>query len=81
MQARITEDQRYALAGGKGPDGRALSRRPDTVARKWMEEDGQTINTEPCAGHVPGIAVGDRYSSSVHPVLMPKVVQVFGSDL
>lgn len=60
MQAKIAEQARYAATGGKGPNGKALSRRPDTVARKWMEAKGQTVNTEACAGHVPGVAVGDR---------------------
>lgn len=60
VQAKISEQARYAATGGKGEGGKALSRRPDTVARKWMEERGQTINKEACAGHVPGIAVGDR---------------------
>ena len=60
MQARVTEDKRYADANGKNPDGKAMSKRPDLVARKNMQVAGDCINTSKVAGHVPGIAIGDR---------------------
>ena len=60
MQAKLLEDERWEQGQGRGPDGKALSRRPDTLARKMMEEKKQTINADACAGHVPGICIGDR---------------------
>ena len=56
----MTEDQRYADGNGVGAGGKSLSKRPDTVARKMMKDAGKLINTEKVAGHVPGIAIGDR---------------------
>ena len=57
----MIEDARYAATQGKNPEnGKSLSRRPDTLARKHMDEAQACINTKPVAGHVPGIAIGDR---------------------
>ena len=61
MQARVVEDARYAATGGKHPEtGKNLSRRPDTLARKNMDTANESINRWPVAGHVPGVAIGDR---------------------
>lgn len=58
----MVEDARYAATGGKHPEtGKNLSRRPDTLARKNMDTANESINRQPVAGHVPGIAIGDRY--------------------
>ncbi|KAL3136264.1 hypothetical protein ABBQ32_007271 [Trebouxia sp. C0010 RCD-2024] len=60
-EARVTEDARYAATGGKDPaTGKNLSRRPDTLARKLMDAAQESINRQPVAGHVPGIAISDR---------------------
>ena len=57
----MVEDARYAATGGKNLEtGKNLSRRPDTLARKNMDQAGEAINRQPVAGHVPGIAIGDR---------------------
>ncbi|KAL3152922.1 hypothetical protein ABBQ38_012226 [Trebouxia sp. C0009 RCD-2024] len=61
-EARVTEDARYAATGGKDPaTGKNLSRRPDTLARKLMDAAQKSINRQPTAGHVPGIAISDRF--------------------
>ena len=61
MQARVVEDARYAATEGKNPEtGKNLSRRPDTLARKNMDTANESVNRQAVAGHVPGIAVGDR---------------------
>ena len=60
VQARVIEDKRYADGNGVGAGGKSLSKRPDTVARKMMKDARELINTEKVAGHVPGIAIGDR---------------------
>ena len=57
----MVEDKRYAKTNGVGADGKALSKRPDLVARKTMVAAKQSVNTTKTAGHVPGIAIGDRY--------------------
>ena len=60
----MIEDARCATNGGKHPEtGKSLSRRPDTLARKFMDEAQESINRQPVAGHVPGIAIGDRSAS------------------
>ena len=60
VQARVIEDARHAAAGGVNPQGKAISKRPDLVARTKMEKAGATVNTTKVAGHVPGIAIFDR---------------------
>ena len=63
VQARVLEDARYVATEGKDPStGKNLSRRPDTLARKNMQELNACVNTKPMAGHVPGVTIGDRYS-------------------
>ncbi|DBA91162.1 TPA: hypothetical protein ACH3X1_016017 [Trebouxia sp. C0004] len=60
-EARVIEDARHAASGGVNPQGKAISKRPDLVARTKMEKAGATINTKKVAGHVPGIAIFDRF--------------------
>lgn len=60
VQARVVEDARHAASGGVNPQGKAISKRPDLVARTKMEKAGATVNTKKVAGHVPGIAIFDR---------------------
>jgi hypothetical protein len=60
VQARVIEDARHAASGGVNPQGKAISKRPDLVARTKMEKAGATVNTTKVAGHVPGIAIFDR---------------------
>jgi len=60
LQARVIEDARHAASGGVNPQGKAISKRPDLVARTKMEKAGATVNTTKVAGHVPGIAIFDR---------------------
>ena len=60
VQARVIEDARHAASGGVNPQGKAISKRPDLVARTKMEKAGATVNTQKVAGHVPGIAIFDR---------------------
>jgi len=56
----VIEDARHAASGGVNPQGKAISKRPDLVARTKMEKAGATVNTKKVAGHVPGIAIFDR---------------------
>ncbi|KAL0046372.1 hypothetical protein WJX82_010636 [Trebouxia sp. C0006] len=60
-EARVIEDARHAAAGGVNPQGKAISKRPDLVARTKMEKAGATVNTRKVAGHLPGIAIFDRF--------------------
>ncbi|KAL0030547.1 hypothetical protein WJX79_003580 [Trebouxia sp. C0005] len=60
-EARVIEDARHAASGGVNPQGKAISKRPDLVARTKMEKAGATVNTQKVAGHVPGIAIFDRF--------------------
>lgn len=59
-QARVVEDARHAASDGVNAQGRAISKRPDLVARSNMEKAKAMVNTSKVAGHVPGIAVFDR---------------------
>ena len=60
LQARVVEDARHAASDGVNAKGKAISKRPDLVARSNMERAKAMANTTKVAGHVPGIAVFDR---------------------
>jgi hypothetical protein len=38
-----------------------LSRRPDRVTESWMKSSGHAVSQDKRLGHVPGIAVGQRF--------------------
>ena len=68
----MIEDARYAATGGKDPTtGKNVSRRPDILARKFMDAAEESVNRLPAAGHVPGIAISDRsgYALAMQMVL------------
>lgn len=64
-QARVVEDARHVASDGVNAQGRAISKRPDLVARSNMEKAKAMVNTSKVAGHVPGIAVFDRLAPVV----------------
>jgi hypothetical protein len=70
LQARVAEAARIAESGGRNPDGRKMSQRPDVKARQMLEAEGGCINASKTAGHVPGHAPGNRHARPLlHGVL------------
>lgn len=54
------ERERYDAAGGRHPDGKKMSKRPDVKARTRMTAEGKSIHQEKTAGHVPGHVLNQR---------------------
>ena len=61
MLAVRSEEERFAACGGRGPDGKCLSKRPDLVAFTALKNANGAVNQRPVVGHVPGIAIGLRF--------------------
>ncbi len=59
-QTRRAEAARIAESNGRNEDGRKMSQRPDTKARKIMSDEGLCVNTRKTAGHVPGHPPSNR---------------------
>ena len=58
LQAKGDEAER--CKDGKHADGKAMSRRPDRVAQKKMNEQGLSMAVGKVAGHFPGLNITDR---------------------
>ncbi|CAL5218970.1 g724 [Coccomyxa viridis] len=61
QEAKRTENARYDSAGGRHPNGKKLSKRPDIKARTRMEVEGKNCNAEKRAGYVRGHQPNQRY--------------------
>lgn len=67
VQAKHTEKKRYDASGGRHPNGKAMSKRPDTKARTRMAAEGRNCHKGKLAGHVPGHQLNQRSVLLCHP--------------
>ena len=61
LLAKRSEDERFAAAGGRRPDGKAMSKRPDLKALSALQTANRALNQKPVLGPVPGIPIGARF--------------------